>query len=66
VSDDPTRDPLAGPNKRRTLCTINLPTRGGVLCGSYASIARMLDGLATVPGVEGVMLTFDDFVICME
>jgi pyrimidine oxygenase len=66
ASDDPTRDPLAGPNKRRTLGTEKLPTQGGVLVGSYASVARMLDELATVPGVEGVMLTFDDFVIGME
>ena len=63
---DPSRDPLAGPNKRKTLGTINLPTQGGVLVGSYASIARMLDDLSTVPGVRGVMLTFDDFVIGME
>lgn len=26
----------------------------------------MLDELSTVPGVQGVMLTFDDFVIGME
>jgi pyrimidine oxygenase len=26
----------------------------------------MLDELSTVPGVEGAMLTFDDFVIGME
>ncbi len=26
----------------------------------------MLDEMATVPGVRGVMLTFDDFVIGME
>jgi pyrimidine oxygenase len=26
----------------------------------------MLDELAAVPGVRGVMLTFDDFVIGME
>src|ERR1700690_1410265 len=66
ASDDPTRDPLAGPNKRRTLGTEKLPTQSGVLVGSYASIARMLDELAAVPGVQGVMLTFDDFVIGME
>jgi pyrimidine oxygenase len=66
AEDDPSRDPLAGPNKRRTLGTHNLPTQGGVLVGSYASVARMLDELAEVPGVEGVMLTFDDFVIGME
>jgi pyrimidine oxygenase len=65
-SDDPSRDPLAGPNKRRTLGTEKLPTQGGVLVGSYASIARMLDELSTVTGVQGAMLTFDDFVIGME
>ncbi|HVC59614.1 MAG TPA: pyrimidine utilization protein A [Acetobacteraceae bacterium] len=66
AEDDPSRDPLAGPNKRKTLGTQNLPTQGGVLVGSYASVARMLDELAGVPGVQGVMLTFDDFVIGME
>ncbi len=40
----------------------NLPTNMGVLCGSYARVASMLDELATVPGVQGVMLTFDEFV----
>jgi pyrimidine oxygenase len=64
--DDPSADPLAGPNRRRTLVTQHLPTQGGVLVGSYASVARMLDELAEVPGVQGVMLTFDDFVIGME
>jgi len=33
----------------------------GTLVGSYASIARMLDEVATVPGTAGVLLTFDDF-----
>ncbi|WP_328702472.1 hypothetical protein [Belnapia arida] len=30
--------------------------------GSYASVARMLDEVAAVPGTGGVLLTFDDFV----
>jgi pyrimidine oxygenase len=34
----------------------------GTLVGSFASVARMLDEVATVPGTEGVLLTFDDFV----
>ena len=38
----------------------------GTLVGSYASIARMLDEAATVPGTKGIMLTFDDFLIGME
>ena len=34
----------------------------GTLVGSFASIARMLDEVAQVPGTEGVLLTFDHFV----
>jgi pyrimidine oxygenase len=34
----------------------------GTLVGSFENIARMLDEAATVPGTEGIMLTFDDFV----
>ena len=66
AEDDPSRDPLAGPNKRKTFGMQTMPTQGGVLVGSYASIARMLDEVAEVPGVDGVMLTFDDFLIGMD
>ncbi len=66
ASDDPNKDPYAGPSRRRQYGGAARPTNQGVLCGSYASIARMLDEMATVPGVRGVMLTFDDFVIGME
>jgi pyrimidine oxygenase len=38
----------------------------GTLVGSYASIARMLDEMAEVPGTGGVLLTFDDFVEGVE
>ena len=38
----------------------------GTLVGSYASIARMLDEMATVPGTSGALLTFDDFVRGIE
>ena len=34
----------------------------GTLIGSYASVARMLDEMAEIPGVAGAMLTFDDFL----
>ncbi|QUS37158.1 pyrimidine utilization protein A [Falsirhodobacter algicola] len=34
----------------------------GTLVGSYATVARMLDEVAEVPGTGGVLLTFDDFV----
>ena len=38
----------------------------GTLVGSYASIARMLDEMATVPGTSGALVTFDDFVQGIE
>ena len=38
----------------------------GTLVGSYANVARMLDEIATVPGMQGVMLTFDDFLEGIE
>lgn len=38
----------------------------GTLVGSWASVARMLDEVASVPGTQGVMLTFDDFVQGVE
>jgi pyrimidine oxygenase len=36
------------------------------LIGSYESVARMLDEISAIPGLKGVMLTFDDFIIGME
>lgn len=38
----------------------------GTIIGSYASVARMLDEAASVPGTKGIMLTFDDFLIGLE
>jgi len=38
----------------------------GTLVGSYANVARMLDEVATMPGVKGIMLTFDDFLAGMD
>jgi pyrimidine oxygenase len=66
AADDPSTDPYAQPNKRRTLGIDELPTNQGVFVGSYSTVAGMLDELAAVPGVCGVMLTFDDFVTGME
>jgi pyrimidine oxygenase len=66
ASDDPSKDPFSGANRRKWLVDKKLPTNQGILCGSYAKIAAMLDEMAEVPGVEGVMMTFDDFVIGME
>ena len=34
----------------------------GLLCGSYASVARMMDEIDGIPGLAGVLLTFDEFV----
>jgi pyrimidine oxygenase len=38
----------------------------GTLVGSYETVARLLDEVADVPGTEGVLLTFDDFVQGVE
>ena len=38
----------------------------GTLVGSYAAVAAMLDAVAAMPGVKGIMLTFDDFLIGMD
>jgi pyrimidine oxygenase len=43
-----------------------LPTNMAVFAGSYASVARMLDELAAIPGFQGAMLCFDDFLIGMD
>lgn len=66
AADDPSTDQYSQAHRRKILGGDKLPTNQGVLVGSYASIARMLDALAGVPGVQGVMLTFDDFLIGME
>jgi pyrimidine oxygenase len=42
------------------------PTGIQKLIGSYESIARMLDEIAEIPDLGGVMLTFDDFIVGME
>jgi len=38
----------------------------GTIVGSHASCARMLDEVAAMPGVKGIMLCFDDFVAGMD
>ena len=45
------------------------PTRSlnmGTLVGSYGKVAAMLDEAAEMPGVKGIMLTFDDFLAGMD
>ena len=34
----------------------------GTLVGSYETVAQLLDEVASVPGCDGVLLTFDDFI----
>ena len=34
----------------------------GLLLGSHATVARLLDDVATISGLAGVLLTFDEFV----
>jgi pyrimidine oxygenase len=43
-----------------------VPTNMLRLIGSYETVATQLDALAETPGLQGVMLTFDDFLIGME
>jgi len=38
----------------------------GTIVGSHATVARLLDEIATVQGMAGIMLTFDDFIQGME
>ncbi len=66
AQNDPVKDPHSVAGRFVPTTAEKLPTNQGILCGSYAKIAAMLDELAAVPGVAGAMLTFDDFVIGME
>lgn len=43
-----------------------IPTGMLKLVGSYATVARLLDQVAETPGVSGILMTFDDFIIGME
>ncbi|MCX7370872.1 MAG: pyrimidine utilization protein A [Alphaproteobacteria bacterium] len=38
----------------------------GTIVGSYATCARLLDEVAAMPGVAGIMLCFDDFIGGMD
>jgi pyrimidine oxygenase len=51
-----------------TAKTINLPDGAvnfnmATLVGSYETVARQIDQVATMKGVEGMMFTFDDFEV---
>ena len=66
ATNDPTRDPQSVAGRFTASTKQKLPVSHGVLIGSYARVAALLDELAAVPGVQGAMLTFDDFVAGME
>ena len=63
---DPNTDKYASAGRFGANLKNRMPTMHGALVGSYARIAAMLDDYATMPGVRGVMLEFDDFVEGME
>jgi len=42
------------------------PTGMLKLIGSYEQVAAMLDEIAATPGLKGIMLTFDDFIVGIE
>nr|WP_223205595.1 hypothetical protein [Gordonia jinghuaiqii] len=61
----------AGADDGSTAKTISLPEGAvnfnmGTLVGSYETVAKMLDQVAELEGVKGIMLTFDDFVTGVE
>ncbi len=62
---DKTTDPYATANRQK-MQGEQSPTNQGVFVGSYATVAALLDEMSEIPGLRGVMLTFDDFVIGME
>lgn len=64
ASHDPNKDPLSLPAGRFPKGRV--PSIAGLLVGSYESVARMLDEMAEIPGTDGVMLIFDDFISGME
>ena len=66
AGNDKARDGSSTVDRFAKTTAQKLPTSQSVLVGSYARIAAMLDELAAVPGVQGAMLTFDDFVVGME
>ena len=66
ANNDTVKDPFSVAARFNPATKAKLPTNQGVLCGSYAKVAGLLDELAAVPGVAGAMMTFDDFVEGME
>ena len=66
ATNDTVKDPFSVAGRFVPSTEKKLPTNQGVLVGSFAKVAALLDELAAVPGVQGAMMTFDDFVVGME
>lgn len=66
AADDPNKGPLSLPARRHSTAAGRVPAISGILVGSYAKVARMLDEMSQIPGVDGVMLIFDEFLEGME
>jgi pyrimidine oxygenase len=69
MADQGGKDQTAGDTS--TARHINLPDGAvnfnmGTIVGSYATAARLLDEVATLPGAKGIMLTFDDFLAGLD
>lgn len=65
MADQGSKDSTA--DETSTAKHINLPEGAvnfnmGTLVGSYAKVAAMLDEVASIEGVKGIMMTFDDFL----
>jgi pyrimidine oxygenase len=69
MADQGSKDTKADANA--TAKHINLPDGAvnfnmGTLVGSYAKVADMLDQAAEIPGVKGIMMVFDDFLVGID
>jgi len=69
MADQGSKDATAGADS--TARHINLPEGAvnfniGTFVGSYATVARLLDEAAAIPGTKGIMLTFDDFLVGLD
>jgi pyrimidine oxygenase len=63
---DPNTDKYASAGRFAEKLRNRMPTMHGALVGSYERVASLLDEYATIAGVRGVMLTFDDFISGMD
>jgi pyrimidine oxygenase len=65
-ANDPSQGPFATAQRMKLAQASQGICNHGVSVGSYATVAKLLDETATIPGVQGIMLTFDDFAEGIE